>query len=417
MYNNNNSGGFRNFSARGQSRPAFGGRPARPSFGGPRRPSFGGPRRPRFSQTKMNPALFIKKAEEIVKIEEQKTIHDFEDFNLNPILLANIKSKNFTKPTQIQDQAIIPVMEKRDLLGMAATGTGKTAAFAIPLINSILENPHQQILIMAPTRELAMQIKQDIRSFTPGLPIYLALAIGGSFMREQIMDIRRGPHFIIGTPGRIKDLGTRRVIDFSRITTLVLDEVDRMLDMGFIADIKSIVDQTPKSRQTLFFSATINKKIEMLIGSFLNNPVTISLKSGNNSAHVEQDIVRVPRHLKEQKLHELMGMPEFKKVLVFGATQRIVEQLSVSLNQKGFKAQSLHGGKPQNKRTQVIKAYRENIFNILIATDVAARGLDIADISHVINYDQPNDYDDYTHRIGRTGRGNAKGYALTFVEG
>ena len=417
MYNNNNSGGFRNFSGRGQSRPAFGGRPARPSFGGPRRPSFGGPRRPRFSATKMNPALFIKKATEIVKIEEQKTTNTFEDFNLNPILLANIKSKNFTRPTQIQDQAIKPIMEKKDLLGIADTGTGKTAAFAIPLINSVLANPNQQILIMAPTRELAMQIKQDIRSLTPGLKVYLAIAIGGAFMREQIMDIRRGPHFIIGTPGRIKDLGTRRVIDFSRITTLVLDEVDRMLDMGFIADIKSIVDQTPKNRQTLFFSATINRKIETLIGSFLNNPVSISLKNNNPSTHVEQDVVRVPRHLKEQKLHEMMAMPEFKKVLVFGATQRIVEQLSISLNQKGFKAQSLHGGKPQNKRTQVIKAYRENIFNILIATDVAARGLDIADISHVINYDQPNDYDDYTHRIGRTGRGNAKGYALTFVEG
>ncbi len=407
--NSNSQGGFRNFSGRGQSRPAFGGRPSRPSFGGPRRP--------RFSQTKMNPSLFIKKATEIVTIEEQTTIHSFEDFGLNPSLLENIKAKNFTKPTQIQDQAIESIMDGRDLLGIADTGTGKTAAFAIPLINSILENPNQQILIMAPTRELAMQIKQDIRSFTPGLRVYLALAIGGSFLREQIMDIRRGPHFIVGTPGRIKDLGERRVINFSKITTLVLDEVDRMLDMGFIADIKSIVDQTPKDRQTLFFSATIDRKIEGLIGSFLRDPVSISLKNMNPSIHVEQDVVRVPRHLKEEKLHEMMSKPEFKKVLVFGATQRIVEQLSTSLSQKGFKAQSLHGGKPQNKRTQVIRAYRENIFNILIATDVAARGLDISDISHVINYDQPNNFDDYTHRIGRTGRGDAKGYALTFVEG
>lgn len=411
MYRNSNSsrGGFRNFSGRGQSRPSFGGRP--------NRPSFGRPKRPRFSQTKMNPALFVKKATEIVTIEEQKTTHRFEDFGLNQLLLANIKSKKFSKPTQIQDQAIKPIMERKDLLGIADTGTGKTAAFAIPLINSVLENPNQQILIMAPTRELAMQIKQDIRSFTPGLRVYLALAIGGSFLREQIMDIKRGPHFIIGTPGRIKDLGERRVINFSKITTLVLDEVDRMLDMGFIADIKSIVDQTPKDRQTLFFSATIDRKIEGLIESFLKDPVSISLKNKNPSVHVDQDIVRVPRHLKEQKLHEIVANPEFKKVLVFGATQRIVEQLSTSLAQKGFKAQSLHGGKPQNKRTQVIRAYRENIFNILVATDVAARGLDIADISHVINYDQPNNFDDYTHRIGRTGRGDAKGYALTFVEG
>jgi len=418
MYNNNSSrGGFKNFS----SAPARGGGsyPRRPSTTrsfGPSRPSFGGPRRPRFMATKMNPALFVKKAEAVVKIEEQQTIHTFEDFNLNSTLFANVKAKGFTKPTQIQDQAIIPIMEGKDVLGLAATGTGKTAAFAIPLINSILKNPRQQVLIMAPTRELAMQIKQDIRSFTPGLPIYLALAIGGAFLREQITDIRRGPHFIVGTPERIKDLVNRRVIDLSRINVLVLDEVDRMLDMGFITDIKEIVDQIPKTRQTLFFSATINNKIQALIGSFLNNPITIALKSGNNSAHVDQDVVRVPRHLKEQKLLEMMALPEFKKVLVFGATQRIVEQLSVSLSAKGFKAASLHGGKPQNKRTRIIRDYRESMFNILVATDVAARGLDIADITHVINYDQPNDYDDYTHRIGRTGRGNALGFALTFIE-
>jgi len=392
MYNNNNSsrGGFRNFRR--------------------------GPRRPRFMATKMNPALFVKKAQDVVKIEEQNTLHTFVDFNLNPTLFANVKAKGFQKPTQIQDQAIIPIMEGKDVLGLAATGTGKTAAFAIPLINSILKNPRQQILIMAPTRELAMQIKQDIRSFTPGLPIYLALAIGGAFLREQIIDIRRGPHFIVGTPGRIKDLVNRHVIDLKRTNVLVLDEVDRMLDMGFITDIKEIVDQTPKDRQTLFFSATINNKIQALIGSFLTNPVTISLKTRSASDHVDQDIVRVPRHLKEQKLHEMMALPEFKKVLVFGATQRIVEQLSVSLSAKGFRAASLHGGKPQNKRTRIIRDYRENMFNILVATDVAARGLDIADITHVINYDQPNDYDDYTHRIGRTGRGNAKGFALTFIE-
>ena len=186
--------------------------------------------------------------------------------------MANILAKGFTKPTLIQDQAILPILENRDLLGIADTGTGKTAAFAIPLINRILKNPNERILIMAPTRELAMQIRQDIRSFTPGLRVFLAIAIGGAHLREQIIDIRRGPHFIIGTPGRIKDLGSRRVIDFSKMTVLVLDEVDRMLDMGFIHDIKSIVDQTPKTRQTLFFSATVDRKIETLIGTFSKIP-------------------------------------------------------------------------------------------------------------------------------------------------
>ncbi|MEK7527538.1 MAG: DEAD/DEAH box helicase [Patescibacteria group bacterium] len=411
MYSSNSSRGFR---------PRFNNNrgPSRGFNNNPRRftrriPGVGGPR---FSAQKINPALFVKAGSDFKKIEELTTLHFFEDFKLNPILLANILAKGFTKPTLIQDQAILPILENRDLLGIADTGTGKTAAFAIPLINRILKNPNERILIMAPTRELAMQIRQDIRSFTPGLRVFLAIAIGGAHLREQIIDIRRGPHFIIGTPGRIKDLGSRRVIDFSKMTVLVLDEVDRMLDMGFIHDIKSIVDQTPKTRQTLFFSATVDRKIETLIGTFLQNPVKLSIRAQSSAAHIDQNIVRIPRAFKEQKLHEIMAKPEFKKVLVFGATQRMVEKLSVSLTNKGFKAQSLHGGKPQNKRTQVIKMYRENIFNILVATDVAARGLDIADITHVINYDQPNNYDDYIHRIGRTGRGNARGSALTFVE-
>ena len=400
MYSSNSSRGFR------------------PRFNNNRGPSrgFNGPHRPRFSTQKINPVLFVKAASDFQKIEDLATINSFTDFNLHPTLLANIKAKGFVSPTSIQDQAILPILEKRDLLGIADTGTGKTAAFAIPLINRILKNPSERILIMAPTRELAMQIKQDIRSLTPGLLVYLALAIGGAHLREQIIDIKRGPHFIVGTPGRIKDLSSRHVIDFSRMTVLVLDEVDRMLDMGFIHDIKFITNQIPKSRQTLFFSATVDRKIESLIGTFLQNPVKLSIKTQSSAAHIEQDIVRVSRSLKEQKLHEMMALPEFKKVLVFGATQRMVEKLSNGLFAKGFKAQSLHGGKPQNKRTQVIKMYRENVFNILIATDVAARGLDIADITHVINYDQPNNYDDYIHRIGRTGRGDSKGIALTFVE-
>ncbi|KKR66868.1 MAG: DEAD/DEAH RNA helicase [Microgenomates group bacterium GW2011_GWA2_40_6] len=392
----------------GASRPHFNNR-------GPSR-GFNSPRRPRFSAQKINPALFVKAATAFQKIEDLSTVNSFSDFNLHPTLLTNIKTKGFISPTSIQDQAILPILEKRDVLGIADTGTGKTAAFAIPLINRILKNPSERILIMAPTRELAMQIKQDIRSLTPGLLVYLALAIGGAHLREQIVDIKRGPHIIVGTPGRIKDLNSRHVIDFSRMTVLVLDEVDRMLDMGFIHDIKFIVDQIPKTRQTLFFSATVDRKIESLIGTFLNNPVKLSIKTQSSAAHIEQDIVRVSRALKEQKLQEMMALPEFKKVLVFGATQRMVEKLSISLSAKGFKAQSLHGGKPQNKRTQVIKMYRENVFNILVATDVAARGLDIADITHVINYDQPNNYDDYIHRIGRTGRGDARGFALTFVE-
>lgn len=373
-------------------------------------------RRPRFSGKYINPALYIKKAEDFITIEETQTTNLFSDFGLRPELLANVKIKGYEKPTKIQDEVIPHIMNRRDVLGVANTGTGKTAAFALPLINRILDNPNERIIILAPTRELAIQIKQEFRSFTPGLKVYIALAIGGAYLREQIMDIKRGPNIIIGTPGRIKDLGNRKVINFKGLNTLVLDEVDRMLDMGFIHDIKYIVDQIPKTRQTLFFSATVDKKVEPLVNTFLNNPVKVSLESQNASTHVEQNIVRVPRQSKEQKLQELVASADFKKVLVFGSTQMIVERLSTSLIQKGFRAQGLHGGKRQYQRQQIVSSFRENRINILVATDVAARGLDIADITHVINYDQPNNYEDYIHRIGRTGRGNNKGYALTFVE-
>jgi len=403
------------------TRRSTGGYSARPHFGGFSRPKFGGyqnraPKKRSFGKY-IDPSLFVKKASDFIKIEEEITKYNFEDFKLDATLLANIKVKGYIKPTPIQDQAIPHIMNNKDVLGIANTGTGKTAAFAIPLIQKILENPNKRIIILAPTRELATQIKQDIRTFTPGLRVYIALAIGGAFIREQIMDIRRGPHILIGTPGRITDLGNRRVIDFSKFDTVVLDEVDRMLDMGFVDDIKSIVDQIPTTRQTLFFSATVDRKIEVLINTFLRDPVKVSVKTTDASSHVEQNVVNVRRQEKEEKLCELLAKKdEFKKVLIFGATKMMVEKLTVSLVHKGYNADSIHGDKPQHKRQTVLRLFKEDRIDILVATDVAARGLDIPDVSHVINYDQPNNYEDYCHRIGRTGRGNAKGYALTFVE-
>lgn len=394
MYNNKNRGG-RGFS---------------------RNNNFQRRSKPRFQGENINTSLFIKKAEEFTTIEETVTVNNFADFNLHPDLLTQIKNKGYLKPTPIQDQAIPHIIAGKDVLGLANTGTGKTAAFALPLINKILNNPGCRIIVLAPTRELAIQIKEEFRSFTFGMRVYVALAIGGAYLREQIIDIKRGPHIIIGTPGRIKDLGQRRVIRFDGMDTLVLDEVDRMLDMGFIGDIKHIVDQIPKTRQTLFFSATVNRNVESLINSFLRDPIKISIESKCASCHVDQDIVRVQRAYKEQKLHEMMALPEFKKVLIFGATHMIVDKLSESLYKKGFRAQGLHGGKRQSQRQTIVRNFKNNTTNILVATDVAARGLDIADISHVINYDKPNNYQDYIHRIGRTGRGNSKGFALTFVD-
>jgi len=392
---------------------------SRPSFS--RHSGFRGsfnsrPRPKRNFGSHIDTSKFIQKAQEFVNIEETETKNDFQDFGFDNILFQNIKAKGYLKPTPIQDQVIPEIIAGRDILGLANTGTGKTAAFALPLIDKILKNPNHRMIILAPTRELAVQIKQDFRDFTPGLRVFLALAIGGAYIRDQIIDIRRGPHIIIGTPGRIKDLYERRIIDFSKMDTVVLDEVDRMLDMGFIDDIRMILDKIPKNRQTLFFSATVDRKVEGLIDTFLTDPVKISVKTADSSSHVEQNIVRVERGRKEDTLCQLLSKEDFQKVLVFGATKRLVEKLSITLVQKGFSAGAIHGDKAQHQRQQVVKLFKENRIKILVATDVAARGLDIADITHVINYDQPNTYDDYVHRIGRTGRGNSKGFALTFVE-
>lgn len=394
MYFHNNSRGFNN---RSQTRNNF-------------------PRKASGFRSKINPSLYVKQAQELVKIEDDITTNTFADFGFHPNLLANIKAKGYLKPTQIQDQAIPHIIQGSDVLGIANTGTGKTAAFVLPIINKILHDPSQRVIILSPTRELALQTKEEFRSFTLGLPIYITLAIGGAYLREQIVKIKRDPHVIIGTPGRILDLSKRRVINFSKMTVVVLDEVDRMLDMGFIGDIKSIINQIPPSRQTLFFSATLDRRVEPLTHEFLNNPVKISIKSQDASSHVDQDVLRVPRYAKEQALEQLVSQPDFKKVLVFGSTQMIVEKLSTSLFQKGFKAQGLHGGKRQYQRQQIVANFRENKINILVATDVAARGLDISDITHVINFDEPNNYQEYIHRIGRTGRGNCKGCAITFIE-
>lgn len=399
----------------------FGGRNQRPTFGRNKFSNrsagrFGGGRKNRVFETRIDESMFIKRAEPVVKIEESPVKHNFSDFDFSPVLMDNIKNKGYLKPTPIQDEIIEFIMEGRDVLGVANTGTGKTAAFALPLINQILQNPNKRILILAPTRELAQQIKQEIRSFTFGMRVYVALAIGGAYIREQIIDIKRDPHFIIGTPGRIKDLAKKRVINFSKFDVLVLDEVDRMLDMGFIGDIKEIVSQIPTPHQTLFFSATVNKKIQPLIESFLTNPAEISVKTQESSKNVEQNVVRVRREEKEKMLQQLLRQEEFKKVIVFGGTKLVVEKLSKNLYEKGFKVGSLHGDKLQRQRQMTLKAFKENTINILVATDVAARGLDVADITHVINYDKPNNYEDYVHRIGRTGRGNKTGFALTFIE-
>ena len=384
-----------------------------------RRPRRGGFRRPnrgnRGQGAYIDPARFINKAVITEEVEHFVPEHAFSDFHIEPALKQAIASKGYISPTPIQDRAIPHVLTGVDIVGIADTGTGKTAAFLIPLINKAMLNPREQMLIIVPTRELAIQIESELRGFIKGMRIHSVTCVGGMSIGRQISQLRYFNNFIIGTPGRLKDLIKRGFINCARINTIVLDEADRMLDMGFVHDMRLVMAAMPKTRHTLFFSATISPEVEGLIREFLREPVRVTVKKRDTSANVDQDIVRVREDNKLDTLHQLLAQPEFKKVLVFARTKHGAERLSNILAQKGFKSESIHGNKNQSKRQRALKMFKDSHIQVLVATDVAARGLDIADISHVINYDIPSTYEDYVHRIGRTGRANKKGKALTFV--
>ena len=380
-----------------------------------RKKSFGN-KRGFNNQSKTQVSRYVRKAVEKITEEEYTPKTSFAELKINLQLKKNISSRGYIKPTPIQDQAIPIILEGKDILGIANTGTGKTAAFLIPLIEKILKDKNEKVLIMTPTRELALQIVDELKAFSKSLNIYSATCIGGSSIRNQIFALQRRPDFVVGTPGRLKDLINRRCLNLSIFTNVVLDEVDRMLDMGFINDMKYLISLLPAKRQSLFFSATVSKEADSLAMRFLNNPVKISVKSGDTPDNVEQDIVRVKDQSKKiESLHDLLVKEEFKKVLIFGRTRRGVEKLSNTLHERGFKVGAIHGDKSQSKREQVLNLFKTNQIQTLVATDVAARGLDIVDITHVINYDLPATYDDYVHRIGRTGRANKRGKALTFI--
>lgn len=362
--------------------------------------------------------MFIKKA--VSTAEEVKYVPKliFQELDISPILKKNIEEKKFDVATPIQDQAISHILNGKDLLGIADTGTGKTAAFLIPLADKVTKNRSSRVLIITPTRELADQINQDLKTLTRGMKIFSVECIGGNNIRNQIFNLRRGYSFVIGTPGRLKDLSNRKVLDLSSFNTVVLDEVDRMLDMGFVNEIKHLISFLPTSRQSLCFSATVDKKVEEIIDMIAKKDrVKISVKTGETAKNVEQDIIRVDgREGKILKLEELLNSEGFEKVLVFANTKREVDRLDKHLYQKGYKVESIHGERRQNERKRAIDSFKTGRSKVLIATDVAARGLDINNVTHVINYDIPMTYEDYIHRVGRTGRANKKGMALTFVE-
>jgi len=342
--------------------------------------------------------------------------HAFANFQIDERLKHTIGEKGYITPTPIQDRAIPHILQGKDVVGIANTGTGKTAAFLIPLVDKVLRHPRETVLIVVPTRELAIQINEELKGFTKGMKLYSAVCVGGSSMGAQIRDLRYHNSFIIGTPGRLKDLIEQSYLDLSQFRSVVLDEADRMLDMGFINDMRFMMGKMPKDRHTLFFSATMSPDIERLIKDFLKEPVSISVRTSDTSKNVEQDIVRLEGKNKVDVLDNLLASCEFTKVLVFGRTKHGVEKLSKVLASRGHKAESIHGNKNLSKRKRALEAFKGNHIRVLVATDVAARGLDIDDVSHVINFDLPATYEDYVHRIGRTGRANKRGKALTFVE-
>ena len=414
MYKKNS--GFPTRSNSGPSRFSGGQKGSFNNRGGKPRSRFGNSSRHNAGQKSIHHSRFICKADPIMESAPYIPVHKFNEFKINNIIKENISKKGYINPTPIQDKAIPFVLEGRDVVGIANTGTGKTAAFLIPLLDKIFNNPQEKVLIIVPTRELATQINEEFWGFRGNLKIFSVCCVGGVGIYNQISGLRRSNNIVIGTPGRLKDLVDRKAIRLNEFRTIVLDEADRMLDMGFVNDMRFLMSKMAPNRQTLFFSATTTSEVDSLIKEFLTNPEKISVKTGDTARNVEQNVVRVARgEDKVDSLENLLSKKEFSKVLIFGRTKHGVEKLSKELIKRGFKSESIHGDKNQSKRQRALQAFRDNQSQILVATDVAARGLDIPNVTHVINFDIPANYEDYIHRIGRTGRANQTGIALTFV--
>jgi superfamily II DNA/RNA helicase len=343
--------------------------------------------------------------------------HSFKDFKLNRQTVSTLEYLGFTAPSEVQDKCIAPSLEGRDIIGIANTGTGKTAAFLLPIIEKLSANRDLvSVLILAPTRELAQQIDDEFRRFSAGQKLFSTLVVGGMNITRQIQQVRRGPHLVVGTPGRVKDLIERRVLRLANINSFVLDEADRMCDMGFERDIRKIESEMPKDRQTFCYSATMTPSVKSIVEEFMTDPLTVSVVKGTSNDHIEQDVINVRD--KSEKIDTLLGLlakPEFEKVIIFGETKHGVQRLADGLSKSGIPSEALHGNKSQAQRERALRKFKDNAVNVLVATDVAARGIDIPNVSHVINYDQPKAYEDYVHRIGRTGRAGKSGVALTFV--
>ncbi|WP_420459903.1 DEAD/DEAH box helicase [Neolewinella sp.] len=343
----------------------------------------------------------------------------FPDWKINAKLKSAIKAAGWVYPTEIQEKTFDDIAAMKDVMGIATTGTGKTGAFLIPLIDALLESDKPfQTLVLAPTRELALQIEQEFRTLTLGMKYNAITLIGGRNINTDIVNLKkRSYHLVVATPGRLKDLYQQGKIDLQEASVLVLDEFDRMLDMGFQKDVTYLADKIGERDQTLLFSATLDKSQQKLIDHFLTDPVTVKVSSGEASAeHINQTVKFVDPDDKFDTLIDLLKEPEMKRVLIFAETKHRVKKVAKKLNQAGISADEIHGNKSQNYRQKALGAFKQGKIKALCATDVAARGLDIEDITHVINFEAPTDYDTYIHRVGRTGRAGKGGEAITLYD-
>ena len=375
-------------------------------------------RRSGFKKSTLDPSLFINKGV-LPESKEYISKRIYDQMPIDNRLKSTLKIKGFEKPTEIQDKTLESILDNRDLLGIAQTGTGKTGAFLIPIINQLLnEKRNPFALIVVPTRELALQVQDEFKSMTKGMGLYSYCFIGGTNINKDLQLLRRSSHIVIGTPGRILDLVNRKALDLRNFNTLILDEFDRMLDMGFVHDVKKIIYGMQRRKHTLLFSATVNKSQQSMIDNILNNYVTVKLSSGESTGdNIDQDIIRIGLDDDKFKiLKEMLQKKEFEKVLLFEETKHKVNKLCTKLNKSGIKSDQIQGNKSQNARQKALNAFKKGEIKVLVATDVAARGIDVNDITHVINYQRPLTFDTYIHRIGRTGRAGKIGKAFTFID-
>jgi ATP-dependent RNA helicase RhlE len=342
----------------------------------------------------------------------------FEQFSLDPRIDAGVKAAGYTTPTPIQHQAIPVVLEGRDVLGLAQTGTGKTAAFLLPILQRLTKGPLRRVraLILAPTRELAEQIHQMSRYLGEKTKVRSVTVYGGVSKNRQVEALRRGAEIVVACPGRLLDLLNDRSIDLSQVEVLVLDEADRMCDMGFLPDIRRILKALPAQRQTLFFSATMPKDIRKLANKILDDPTTVQIGMSAPVDTVSHALYPVSRGLKKKLLLAMLQQTATGRVLIFTRTKHRARGLARDLAKHNYRASALQGNMSQNQRQKAIDGFRNGKYDILVATDIASRGIDVSEISHVINFDMPDTVDAYTHRIGRTGRAHRTGEAFTFVE-